>query len=278
VPGGLVLADLVPIVAGLLAAGAAIGFLAGLFGVGGGAISVPIFYEVFRLTDNADETAMPLAVGTSLAMIVPTAFLSAREHARLGTVDRGVLRAWALPILAGVAIGSALARVAEPELFQGVFAVVASTLAIRMLVGKSSWHISDALPSRWMLSAYGTAIGLLSALMGIGGGALSTMLLTLYGRPIHEAVATSAGVGILIAVPGTLGYVLAGWGKPGLPVDAVGYVSLLAILVTLPTTLLLTRLGVRVAHALSRSVLSRLFGLFLLAVALRFFAAVVFGI
>jgi uncharacterized protein len=174
-------------------------------------------------------------------------------------------------------VGSALPRVAEPEVFQIVFAAVATTLSVRMLAGGSGWRIADTLPGSGLLSLYGAVAGLLSALMGIGGGALSTMVLTLHGRPIHEAVSTSAGVGLLIAVPGTLGYVLAGWGKPELPADAVGYVSLLAILVTLPTTLLLTRLGVRVAHRLPRPVLSRLFGLFLLAVALRFLAAVVVG-
>ncbi len=116
-------------------------------------------------------------------------------------------------------------------------------------------------------------MGLLSALMGIGGGAISTMILTLHGKPIHQAVSTSAGVGLLIAVPGALGYMAAGWGKPGLPPDAIGYVSILAMLLTLPTTLLTTRLGVRLAHALSREVLSRAFGIFLLLVALRFLAA-----
>jgi uncharacterized membrane protein YfcA len=278
VPEGLLAADIASIVAALIAAGMAIGLLAGLFGIGGGAISVPIFFEVFRLTGNADDVAMPLAVGTSLAMIVPTAFVSAREHARRGTIDGAVLRAWAVPILGGVIVGSALARFAEAELFQVVFAAVALLMAVRMLTGGASWRIAGSLPGRLALSAYGAAIGLLSALMGIGGGALSTMILTLHGRPIHEAVSTSAGVGLLIAIPGTIGYVLAGWGKPDLPPDAFGYVSLLALAFTMPTTLLLTRLGVRAAHALSREALLRLFGGFLLLVSLRFLAAIFLGL
>lgn len=276
-PAGLAPADLVPIVVALAAAGVAIGFLAGLFGVGGGAISVPVFFEAFRLTGSPDAAAMPLAVGTSLAMIVPTAFLSAREHARRGTVDMDVLRAWALPILVGVALGSVLASIAAPELFQIVFAAVATMMALRMLLGGAGWRIADALPGRIALSAYGIVLGLVSALMGIGGGAISTLILTLHGRPIHEAVSTSAGVGVLIAIPGALGYVLAGWGEPRLPADALGYVSLLAVAVTLPTALLMTRLGVRLAHRLSRQTLSRAFGLFLLAVAFRFLLAIVTG-
>lgn len=277
-PVGLSPSVLLLIVAALIVAGVAIGFLAGLFGVGGGAVSVPVFFEVFRFTGSADDIAMPLAVGTSLAMIVPTAFVSAREHARRGTLDMKVLRLWILPVLMGVMIGTVIAGVADARVFQIVFMLVSGFLAIRMLLGGSSWQIADTLPGRGLLSLYGAVIGLLSALMGIGGGALSTMTLTLHGRPIHEAVSTSAGLGVLIAVPGSIGYVLAGWGKPGLPHDALGYVSLLALAITLPAALTMTRYGVRVAHARSRAQLSRMFGLFLLMVSLRFTLAVVFGI
>ena len=275
-PNGLDPSALGAIVAALILAGVAIGFLAGLFGVGGGAVSVPIFFEVFRLTGNADDIAMPLAVGSSLAMIVPTSLFSAREHARKGTLDADVLRRWALPILLGVMLGSYLARQVSAEVFQMVFMVVAVALSMRMLLGGSSWQVADSLPGRWLMGSYGAVIGLVSTLMGIGGGALSTMALTLHGFAIHSAVSTSAAVGALIAVPGTLGYIAAGWGKPGLPSDAIGYVSLLAMIITLPTTLLLTRLGVRIAHALDRRQLTRLFGAFLLLVALRFFLAVFF--
>ncbi len=266
------------IVAALLLAGVAIGFFAGFFGVGGGAISVPVFFEVFRLIGHVDDVAMPLAVGTSLAMIIPTSFLSAREHARRGTLDTAVLRTWLLPILLGVILGSVLAGFADAEVFQGVFVVVAGVLSVRMLLGGNSGQIADSLPGRGLLSVYGFVIGLSSALMGIGGGALSTMILTLYGRTIHQAVSTSAGVGLLIAVPGAIGYIVAGWGHTELPSDAVGYVSVLALAVTMPTAIMMTRLGARAAHTRSRAQLSRYFGLFLLTVALRFLVAVVFGL
>ena len=277
-PAGLSPSVLLLLLAALVAAGILIGFLAGLFGIGGGAVSVPVFFEIFRYTGNTDDIAMPLAIGTSLAMIVPTAFVSAREHARRGTLDMKVLRLWILPVLVGVVLGTVIAAMADARLFQIIFMLVAGFLSMRMLLGGSNWQIADALPGRALLSLYGGIIGLLSALMGIGGGALSTMTLTLHGRPIHEAVSTSAGLGVLITVPGSIGYVIAGWHKPGLPPDALGYVSLLALLITLPAALLTTRLGVRVAHAWSRSLLSRMFGLFLLAVTLRFMLAVVFGI
>ena len=264
--------ELAPLLGTLLVAGALIGVLAGLFGVGGGAISVPVFFDVFRIVGLTDEVAMPLAVGTSLAMIVPTSVLSARQHAARGTLDPAVLRAWLLPVLAGVVAGSALARFAAPELFQGVFVCVASLLATRLLFGAGRRPLRDTLPGRAAMSAYGVAIGLSSALMGIGGGALSTIVLTAHGRSMIQAVSTSAGVGALIAVPGAIGYALAGWGKPGLPPDALGYVSTLTLALTLPTTLLTTRFGVGMAHALKRETLSRLFGVFLLVVVARFLA------
>lgn len=266
-------ASLAPLLIALLVAGALIGVLAGLFGVGGGAISVPVFFEVFRIVDLADEVAMPLAVGTSLALIVPTSVLSAYQHAQRGTLDMAVLKAWWLPVLCGVAVGAALARDAEPELFQIVFVCVASLLSVKLLSRTGQWRLRDTLPGRVAMSLYGILLGLISALMGIGGGALSNIVLTAHGRSMIQAVSTAAGVGTLIAVPGMLGYMLAGWGKPGLPFDAVGYVSLLTLALTLPTTLLTTRLGVRMAHALKRETLTRLFGVFLLLVVVRFVVA-----
>ncbi len=254
----------------LILAGGAIGMLAGLFGVGGGAISVPVLFEVFRGMGTAEDVAMPLAVGTSLAMIVPTGLASARAHARRGQVDGAVLRVWAGPIVAGVALGAAIARVAPAELFQGVFAVVAGLLSLRMLFGLAPPAAGRGIGRGWAARGYGAAVGLLSALMGIGGGAISTLILTAHGSGIRRAVATSAGVGVLIAVPGTLGYVLAGWGAQGLPGHAAGYVSGLGLALTAPTALLAAPLGARLAHALPERLLRRCFGLFLMAVAARF--------
>lgn len=262
--------SLLILVGSLLVAGALIGILAGLFGVGGGAISVPVFFETFCAFGLQDVAAMPLAVGTSLAMIIPTAIMSTREHARRGSVDWDLLHAWAVPILSGVVAGSVLARFAAPALFQIVFIAVATTVATKLLLGNPKWQLRDGLPPEPLRAFYGACLGLASSLMGVGGGAISNMILTLHGRTIHQAVATSAGVGVLIAVPGTLGYILAGWGKPGLSPDAIGYVSLAALAVTMPTALLCARFGARLAHALSKPVLSRLFGIFLLLAAANF--------
>ena len=272
--GGLDITHLLWLAGALLVGGAATGLLAGLFGVGGGAITVPILYEVFGLVGAADDVRMPLAVGTSLAIIIPTSLKSAAGHKAKGAVDMAVLRAWAAPLVIGVALGAAVARFAPPQVFQMVFIFVAAINATKLLFGRDSWRLGPDLPDGFVRKVYGFVIGLLSALMGIGGGALSTLVLTLYGRPIHQAVATSAGVGVLISIPGALGYVAAGWGRAGLPPLSLGFVSLIGFALVVPATLLTTQIGVNLAHALPRRRLELLFGTFLLLVCLRFVYAI----
>jgi uncharacterized membrane protein YfcA len=267
---GIELATLLPVIGALIVAGALIGLLAGVFGIGGGAISVPVFYELFRVLGYPEEVWMPMAVGTSLAVIIPTSLNSARGHYLRGTVDMDLIRIWAVPVVLGVLAGSAIARFAEPIVFQLVFILVAGTNAAKLLTGGKGWRLAEGLPGRKVLVGYGGIIGLLSALMGIGGGAITNLLLTLHGYDIRRAISTAAGVGVLIALPGTIGYVLAGWGKPGLPGDALGYVSLLTFALTIPTTLLTTRFGVKLAHTLPKRVLETGFGIFLLIVCARF--------
>jgi uncharacterized membrane protein YfcA len=256
----------------LLAAGAATGLLAGMFGVGGGAISVPILFFTFGQLGVVPEVAMPLAVGTSLAIIVPTSLRSAFGHYQKGALDSSVLKLWLLPILIGVLSGATLARFAQPWVFQLAFIVVSQIIAFKLFFGKSSWRLAEQLPHKILMHFYGLLVGLSSSLMGIGGGALSTLILTLYGRPIHQAIATSAGVGLLISLPGAVGYIFAGWGKAGLPFGSIGFVSFLAVAFVVPATLLTAGLGVRIAHQLSRRALEKYFGFFLVLVSLRFIA------
>lgn len=258
-----------------MVAGAAIGYLAGLFGVGGGAISVPVFYEMFGALGYPPDIAMPLAVGTSLAVIIPTSISSARGHHLRGTLDPAILRAWAVPVLLGVILGAVIARFAPAAVFQAVFVVVATVNAAKLLTGGKGWRLRDTLPGPLAMRISGMTIGLVSAIMGIGGGAISSLFLTLHGVSIHRAVSTSAGVGVLIAIPGAIGYILAGMGQGGLPPDAVGFVSPAAFALTIPTSLLTTRFGVALAHRLTHRTLEIAFGSFLLLVAARFVLALV---
>ncbi len=270
---GVSFVDLAMLAVALLAAGAVTGVLAGLFGVGGGAVIVPILYEVFGMLGISDEVRMPLAVGTSLAIIIPTSIRSFRGHYLKGAVDMNLLRAWAVPVVLGVLLGSFIARYADPAVFKIVFVVVAGTNAIKLLFGNEKWRVGLDLPKGILLRGYGLLIGLMSALMGIGGGQISNIIMTLHNRGIHQAVATSAGLGVLISIPGAIGYIFAGWGKEGLPPDAFGFVSILGLLLIVPTTILTAQIGVNLAHSWPKRKLEIAFGIFLAIVCLRFVVA-----
>src|ERR1700709_2481614 len=193
---GLNVSELLELAGLLVAVGALAGFLAGVFGIGGGAILVPVFYECFRLAGVPLEVRMPLCIGTSLAIIIPTSIRSFRAHHFRGAVDMDVLRVWAVPVVSGVILGSVIARYAPERLFKYVFVAVAWSAAIRLLFGRESWRLGDTLPGGILMKVYGGFIGLLSTLMGVGGGLFSNLLMTFYGRPIHQAVAASAALAV----------------------------------------------------------------------------------
>jgi uncharacterized membrane protein YfcA len=269
---GIPLNDLIFLAVSLIAAGAVTGLLAGLFGVGGGAVIVPVLYEVFRVIGVPEEVRMPLVVGTSLAVIIPTSIRSYRAHLAKGMVDTSIIRIWAVPVVLGVLGGSLIARYAPPDVFKAVFVAVAFASAMRLLFASDRWKLGDDMPGPFLMRIYGVVIGVLSALMGIGGGQLSSLFMTFYGRPIHQAVATSSGLGVLISIPGALGYIYAGWPKMDiLPPLSLGYVSFIGFLLFIPTSIWTAPIGARLAHRLSKRRLEVAFGIFLLVVCARFF-------
>jgi uncharacterized membrane protein YfcA len=275
---GLEFSELVELALLLIAVGALAGFLAGVFGIGGGAVLVPVFYECFRLAGVPLEVRMPLCVGTSLAVIIPTSIRSFRAHYRRGAVDMAIIRAWWLPIVIGVVAGSVIARYAPERLFKIVFVGVAWSAATRLLLAREGWRFGDDLPKGLLMKLYGFLIGILSTLMGVGGGLFSNLLMTFYGRPIHQSVATSSALAVLISIPGALGYVYAGWPAASHYPDvaalqapfALGYVSLIGAVLVMPTSLITAPLGVRAAHAMSKRTLEVAFGCYLLIVGSRF--------
>ncbi len=269
---GLPTDELLVLAATLLGAGVLTGLLAGIFGVGGGTVIVPVLYEVFRVMGVPEVARMQLCVGTSLAIIVPTSIRSFRSHLAKGAVDPDVLKIWVAPVVAGVVVGIIVAAQAPAWLFKAVFVVVASVLAAKLLFGRESWVLGDMPPGKAVMRGYGVLIGLASALIGIGGGAISNLFLSLYRRPIHQAVATSSGLGVIISIPAMIGYVIGGWNKTSLlPPFSLGYVSLLGAALIIPTSMLAAPWGVRAAHALSQRKLEVAFGLYLSFVAVRFF-------
>lgn len=265
------IADLLMFGALLMAAGAVAGLLAGVFGIGGGAVLVPVFYQIFGYVGIDDAVRMHLAVGSSLAIIVPTSVRSFLAHRTRGAVDQDLLKGWMLAVPLGAILASVIAAYASSEALRAIFAGIALALALRMIFLHGRWQLGTELPGEPARFLVGTGIGVLSGLMGIGGGVLNNTFMTFYGRPIHQAVATSAGVGVLIALPGLFGYVWAGWGDPLLPPFSTGFINWIAVALIIPITFLVTPYGAQLAHAMSKRQLEIGFGVFLLFVSGRFF-------
>jgi uncharacterized protein len=268
---GVSVTELIWLASAILVAAVITGLLAGLFGIGGGAVIVPVLFEVFRLLEVPDQVRMQLCIGTSLAIIIPTTIRSYLAHRAKGLVIPGVIQAWTLPAILGVAAGAIAAALAPSSAFKIAFVIIASFIAAKLLIGNPNWVIANDLPRRALMGGYGFLVGLASSLMGVSGGSLATMVLTLYGKPIHNAVATSAGVGVPITIAGATGYILAGLPHEALlPPLSLGFVSLIGVAMIAPISSLVAPLGARLAHVLPRRTLEVGFGLFLLLAAARF--------
>ena len=255
-------------------AGGVCGVLAGLFGIGGGAVLVPVLVEFFTFLDVPDAVATHLAVGTSLAIIVPTAIRSYSAHKAKGAPDAELLRSWRVWVPLGVVLASFAVAYVPGAALRVVFAVVALAIAVKMLFNRDTWVLGTDLPRAPWTGLVGFLIGVVSTFMGIGGGNLNNVFMTSFGRPIHQAVATSAGLGVLIAVPGAIGYLIAGWGAEGLPALSLGYINLIAFAAITPVSVLTAPIGARIAHGLSKRTMELLFGTFLIVVAARFLISV----
>jgi uncharacterized protein len=273
---GVPLGELAWLAVAVIAGGIVTGILAGLFGIGGGAIIVPVLYEVFRVIGVPEDVRIQLCIGTSLAIIIPTTIRSYQAHRVTGVSVEGIVRFWWLPALIGVGVGSVIAAFAPPAVFKIAFVVLATVIAGKLLFGRESWRLGDDLPRGPGGRALGFLVGLASALMGVSGGSMSNMILTLYGKTIHQAVATSAGLGVPITIAGTLGYIAAGLPRQALlPPLSIGFVSLIGFAVMAPVSSVMAGYGARLAHALPKRRLEIAFGIFLLLVAVRFIASLI---
>lgn len=267
---GLPAGEIALLIAGLLAAGLVAGFLAGLLGIGGGGVLVPVLYEVFRVLDIDPAIRMHLVLGTTLAIIVPTSLKSFAGHRARGSVDMALLKRVAPYVVGGVVLGAITAKSASGEVLKWVWVTAATLIAVKMALGREDWRISDRLPGFPWPELGGLLVGFISTLMSIGGATFVVPLLTLFGKPILEAVSTAAGVGPLIALPGVIGYMWAGWGESGLPPFSIGYVNLLAAVIVAPLSVWAAPFGVRLAHRIPRRTLELAFAAFLGSIAIRF--------
>ena len=267
---GIPAGEFVMLVAALIVAGLAAGFLAGLLGIGGGGVLVPVLYEVFRILDVDPAIRMHMVLGTTLAIIAPTSLKSFAGHRAKGSVDLALLKRVAPWIVIGVVVSILTAKASSGTFLKWVWVISAGLVALKMALGREDWRLGDELPPRpWPEIAAG-AIGFISTLMSIGGATFVVPLLTLYGRPILSAVATASGIGPLIALPGVVGFAWAGWDAPGLPPLSLGFVSLVGMAIVAPLSVYAAPYGVRLAHNIPRRWLELAFAAFLASVSLRF--------
>ncbi len=257
----------------LLAAGALTGLLSGMLGVGGGGVLVPVLYETFGAIGVDPALRMHMAVGTSLAVIGFTSLRSATSHARRGSVDLAVVRRLGPWVVLGVIAGVLLARNAPASTLKWAWVVFGTVMATKLGFGRDDWRFGDTLPGSWLVELYALCVGFISVLLSIAGAAYTVTLLTLYGRPMVQAVGTSSAFGPLIAIPGLAGFIWAGWSVAGTPPFSLGYTNLLAAALILPTSLAVAPFGVAIAHGVSRRTLEIAFAVFLYLVVLRFLAS-----
>ncbi len=264
---------LVAFAIGLLFAGVVAGVIAGLLGVGGGIVIVPVLFHVFTALGVDEAVRMHLAVGTSLATIIATSAVSARAHHARGAVDTKLLRHWGAAVGVGVLAGTAFGSQTRGAVLTLVFAAVALLVAAYMALGRQEAVLGRRLPSRPVQAALAAVIGAVSAMMGIGGGTLTVPVLAAYGYPLRRAVGTAAALGLIIGVPGAVGFVLGGLGVPDRPPGSLGYVSLPGLALIAPMTMLAAPLGARLAHTMRVGWLRLAFAGFLLLTSLRMFVS-----
>lgn len=267
------LLNYLPLAGVLAATGCVAGVLAGLLGVGGGIVVVPVLFVMLGLINVDDAVRMHVAVSTSLASIVFTSLNSARSHHRRGSVDTALIRSWAGWVFAGAVIGTALAGSVGGQVLRVVFATVAVLVAIYMVATKPDFRLRDSFPTGAAKYGSGVLVGGLSAMMGIGGGTLCVPYFNACGIPVHRSVGTAAAVGLIIAIPGTIGYIITGWNDPALPWASVGFVNILGMLLVTPFSVLTAPLGVKLAHFLTPRQLKLAFAVFLFATSARMFSS-----
>ncbi len=255
-----------PLALGLLGAGILAGLTAGLLGVGGGIVMVPAMVITFEALGFDAEAYQHVAVGTSLAVIIVTGLASARAHHRRGAVMMDVVRLWAVPIMLASLAGALMARVYSGDVLRMIFGVVALLVAINIVLPLQKMLMGNLRDSPMTHRISAVVVGYISALMGIGGGSLSVPTLAAFGHPMHKAVGTGAALGVLIAVPGTLGFLISGWGASNLPPFTIGYINLPALVLIGATATFMAPIGAALAHRLDQVVLKRVFAVYLIVI------------
>lgn len=265
----------IPIILSLISAGIFAGLLAGLFGVGGGMVIVPVLFFLFQNMGVSPESAMIIATATSLASIVPTSLSSIRSHHQKGNVDFLLFRRWLPAICAGVFLGSWLVTQVPGTWFTILFGTIAVLSSLNMLFRASKSALTDSLPSSLWQNLIASGIGFFSAMIGIGGGTLSVPVLTACNYPTHKAVGTSAAIGLAISLPGAVTMLIMGSAPSDAPIGTVGLVNFLGLACIVPLTVLCAPIGAALAAKLDSNILKKSFAVLLFVTGLRMLAQLV---
>jgi uncharacterized membrane protein YfcA len=254
----------------LLVSGAVAGLLAGLLGVGGGIVIVPMLYHIFIFMNIDISIAMPLSIGTSLSTIVVTSIISARSHHKKGGIDWDLAKRWIPLVIVGVLLGAFSSKYIDGASLKFMFGILLLVVSLHMILSSfKSLVIGDTLPGKFGQSILALLLGGFSSLLGIGGGTLMVPILTLFSFPIHRAVSTASIFGLIISIPATIGYIILGWNVPNLPLASTGYINWLGFIVLVPMTMLFAPLGVKLAYSLNIKQLKFAFSIFLACVGMK---------
>lgn len=261
---------------GLLITGVIGGLIAGLFGVGGGIVIVPILFWIFTSLNFPNEILMHMAIGSSLATIIPTSISSARAHYHRGSIEIDIIKKWAPGIFLGAIIGGLSGKYFSVNELKYLFASIAFLVALNIFF-KEPLRLGNNFPkSRLLNIIMSSLIGLVSSLMGVGAGTLGVPALVALSVPIHKAIGTAAALGLFIAVPATLGLAFSGFNIPNRPPMSIGYVNLIAFFIMFPLTVFFAPVGVKLAHRINQRALKSIFGIFLIITSIKMLSSIIF--
>lgn len=263
--------ELIFLILVMLLAGVFAGLLAGLFGIGGGLVVVPALLYVFHILHISPEHAIHLAIGTSLSTVIVTTFRATQAHAKKDSVDFKLVKSYALPTIIGSVLGVVFGVKIGAKTLILMLAFFLIVLAMKFIFPKILKDISlgDDLPGGIMKYTYGLLLGACSVLFGIGGGSLVVTVMTLYKRPIHQAIGTASAFGVVISIVGCIVSIIVGWSVEGLPFGSLGYVNLIGFLGIITSSSFSAPLGAKLAHKLDQALLKRIFGFYLIFTAIK---------
>ena len=272
----MLLSELLIYLVGLISTGVVAGLIAGLFGVGGGIVIVPILFWIFTSLNFPEEILMHMAIGSSLATIIPTSIASARAHYKRGSIDIDVLKKWGFGIFLGALLAGFLGKFFSANELKYLFACIAFIVAINMFI-KEPLKFSNRLPKSRIINTFTSfIIGFMSTLMGVGAGTIGVPSLVLLSIPIHRAIGTAAALGLFISIPATFGLAFSGFDVPNRPPMSIGYVNVIAFLIMFPLTVFFAPIGVKIAHLINQRVLKIIFGAFLIITSTKMLISILF--